>query len=85
MTRTDLEIATDFVHRWGALSKERPGRLGKQIPVAAVQITALSYPDLAMRRFCLFLLDYYASDLSSDIFRSARRDPVASVRESDQC
>ena len=82
MTRTDLEIATDFVHRWGALSKERPGRLGKQIPVAAVQITALSYPDLAMRRFCLFLLDYYASDLSSDIFRSARRDRVASVRES---
>jgi len=82
MTRTDLEIATDFVHRWGALSKERRGRLGKQIPVAAVQITALSHPDLAMRRFCLFLLDYYASDLSSDIFRSARRDPVASVRES---
>jgi hypothetical protein len=82
MTRTDLEIATDFVHRWGALSRNRRGRLGKQIPVAAVQVTALSHPDLAMRRFCLFLLDHYASDLSSDIFRRALRDPVASVRES---
>lgn len=82
MTRTDLEIATDFVHRWGAISKDRRGRLGKQIPVDAVQVTALSHPDLAMRRFCLFLLDHYASDASSDIFRRALRDPVASVRES---
>src|SRR5262245_66338102 len=43
---------------------------------------ALSHPDLAIRRFCLFLLDHYASDVSSDTFRRALRDPVASVRES---
>src|SRR5215469_3827804 len=82
MTRTDLELATDFVHRWGVLSKDRRARLGKQIPVAAVQAAALSHPDLAMRRFCLFLLDHYASDVSSDIFRRALRDTVSSVRES---
>jgi hypothetical protein len=82
MTRTDLELATDFVHRWGVLSKDRRARLGKQIPVAAVQVAALSHPDLAMRRFCLFLLDHYASDVSSDIVRRALRDPVAPVRES---
>ena len=35
-----------------------------------------------MRRFCLFLLDHYASNVSSDIFRHALRDPVASVRVS---
>jgi len=81
MARTDLELATDFVHQWGALSKDRRARLGKQIPVAAVQVAALSHPDLAMRRFCLFLLDHYASDVSSEIFRRALRDPVASVRE----
>src|SRR5215470_5183804 len=81
MARTDLELATDFVHQWGALSKDRRARLGKQIPVSAVQVAALSHPDLAMRRFCLFFLDHYASDVSSEIFRRALRDPVASVRE----
>jgi hypothetical protein len=82
MARTDLELATDFVYRWRALSKDRRARLGKQIPISAVQVAALSHPDLAMRRFCLFLLDHYASDVSSDIFRRALHDPVASVRES---
>jgi hypothetical protein len=79
--RTDLEVANDFIHRWLALPKERRARLGKQIPVAAVQAAALSHPDLAMRRFCLALLDHYASDASTDTFRRALRDPVASVRE----
>jgi len=82
MTRSDLEVASDFVHRWAALRKERRTRLGQQIPVPAVQVAALSHPDPAMRGFCLFLLDHYASDVSSDIFRRALRDPVASVRGS---
>jgi HEAT repeat protein len=47
-----------------------------------VQAAALSHPDIAMRRFCLFLLDHYASDASSETFRCALRDPVASIRES---
>jgi hypothetical protein len=79
--RTDLEIANDFVHRWLALPKERRAHLGKQIPVVAVQVAARCHPDIAMRRFCLFLLDHYASDASTDTFRHALRDPVASVRE----
>jgi HEAT repeats len=82
MTRTDLEVANDFVHGWVASPKQRRARLGRNLPIAAVQVAALSHPDLAMRRFCLFLLDHYASDVSSDIFRRALRDPVASVRES---
>ena len=81
MPRTDLEVARDFVHRWLALPKERRGRPGRQIPLAAVQAAALRDPDLAMRRFCLFLLDHYASDASTETFRRALRDPVASVRE----
>jgi hypothetical protein len=56
-------------------------RLGKQIPIAAVQVAALSYRDPAMRRFCLFLLDHYASDASTETFRRALHDPVPSVRE----
>src|SRR5215467_14768069 len=82
MTRTDLEVANDFVHGWVASPKQRRARLGRTLPLAAVQVAALSHPDLAMRRFCLFLLDHYASDMSSDIFRRALHDPVASVRES---
>jgi HEAT repeat protein len=78
---TDIELASDFVRRWRALSKERRARLGELIPVAAVQIAALNHPDSAMRRFCLFLLDHYASDASSETFRQALRDPVAFVRE----
>jgi HEAT repeat protein len=81
MTPTDIENASDFVHRWVALSKERRARLGKLMPVAAVQIAALSHPDVEMRRLCLFLLDHYASDASSETFRQALRDPVAFVRE----
>jgi hypothetical protein len=81
MMRTDLEVANDFVHRWLALRKERRARLGKQIPVAAVQAAALCHPDPATRRFCLFLLDHYASDASTETFRRALRDPIASVRE----
>ena len=81
MTRTDIELASDFVHRWGALSKQRRALLGKQIPVAAVQVAALSHPDAEMRCLRLFLLDHYASDASSETFRQALRDPVAFVRE----
>jgi hypothetical protein len=81
ITRSDLELANDFVHRWASLPKERRARLGKQIPVAAVQVAAVSHPDPAMRRFCLFLLDHYASDVSSETFRRALHDPVAAVRE----
>jgi hypothetical protein len=80
MMRTDVDVAVDFVHRWLALRKERRARLGEQMPVVAVQV-ALSHPDPAMRRFCLFLLDHYASDASTDTFRRALRDPVAAVRE----
>ena len=81
MTRSDLEIANDFVRRWGALSKQRRARCGGEIPVAALQVAALGHPDLAIRRSCLFLLDHYASDASWNVFRLALRDPVASVRE----
>jgi hypothetical protein len=81
MTRSDLEIANDFAHRWAARSRKRRARLGKEIPVAALQVAALSHPDPAMRAFCLFLLDHYASDVSLDTFRRALQDPVASVRE----
>ena len=81
MTRSDLELATDFVHRWKALPGQRRGRLGKELPVAAVQAAALSHCDLEIRRLCLFLLDHYASDASWDTFRRALHDPVATVRE----
>src|SRR5262245_31390403 len=81
MTRSDLEVANDFVRRWGTLSKRRRARLGGEIPVAAVQVAALGHPDLATRRSCLFLLDHYASSTSWNVFRLALRDPVASVRE----
>ena len=81
MARSDLEVAHDFVHRWLALPKERRASLGNQVPVAALQIAALNHPDLAMRRFCLYLLDHYASDASTDTFRRALGDPVPSVRE----
>ncbi len=81
MVRSDLEVAHDFVHRWLALSMEGRARLGNQTPVTALQIATLSHPDLAMRRCCLYLLDHYASDASTDTFRRALRDPVPSVRE----
>jgi hypothetical protein len=81
MTLSDLELANDFVRRWLALSKQRRSRLGQQMPIAAVQAAALTHPDLGIRRFCLFLLDHYANDKSSEVFRRALRDPVAMVRE----
>ena len=81
MTRSDIEIAADFVRRWQALPNQRRSRAAKQIPLAAVQAAALRHPDVAMRRVCLFLLDHYASDASADVFRRALRDPVAAVRE----
>jgi HEAT repeat protein len=81
MTRSDLEIANEFVLRWSGLSKQRRARRGGEIPVAALQVAAVSHPDLAIRRSCLFLLDHYASDASWKVFRLALRDPVASVRE----
>lgn len=76
-----MELASDFVRRWGALSKERRAHLGQQMPIAAMQVAALSHPDVAIRRSCLFLLDHYASDSSFETFRQALRDPVAFVRE----
>src|SRR5262249_62319179 len=80
--RSDLRIANDFVRRWTALARERRARVSQQMPVASVQVAALSHPDPALRRICLFLLDHYASDASSGTFRRALHDPVASVRES---
>jgi hypothetical protein len=81
MTPTDLEVANDFVQRWLTLRKDRRARLGMKMPVAAMQVAALRHADPALRRFCLFLLDHYASDASTDTFRSALQDPVPSVRE----
>jgi HEAT repeat protein len=81
MTRSDHEVANDFVRRWHALSKQRRARHRGEIPVAALQVAALSHPDLGVRRSCLFLLDHYASDVSWNVFRLALRDPVPSVRE----
>src|SRR5262245_27103103 len=81
MPRSDLEVADDLVRRWGGLAKQRRTRRGRELAVAAVQVAALSDPDLAIRRSCLFLLDHYASDASWNVFRFALRDPVASVRE----
>ena len=81
MTLTDFELASDFVRRWSAASKPRRSRLGKQMPIATVQLAALTHRDLGIRRFCLFLLDHYANDQSSEVFRRALRDPVAMVRE----
>jgi hypothetical protein len=81
MARSDLEVAHDFVCRWLALPKERRARLSNQVPVAAIKVAALSHPDLVTRRFCLGLLDHYASDASTDTFRRALRDPIQCVRE----
>jgi len=81
MTPSDLQLANDFVRRWAALAPQRRARLGKQVPVAALQAAALSHPDLGMRRYCLFLLDHFANDQSAEVFRQALRDPVATVRE----
>jgi HEAT repeat protein len=81
MTRSDLQVANDFVRRSRALSKQRRARRGDGIPVAALQVAALGHPDLSIRRSCLYLLDHYASDVSWNIFRLALRDPVSSVRE----
>ena len=81
MTPSDLEVANSFALKWRAVRKERRSRLGKEMPVAAVQAAALHHPHVEMRRFCLFLLDHYASDQSSETFRRALRDPVAAVRE----
>jgi len=81
VTPSDLHLATDFVRRWAALAPQRRVRLGKQVPVAALQTAALSHPDLGMRRYCLFLLDHFANDQSAEVFRQALRDPVATVRE----
>ena len=82
MTRSELELSNDFIHRWTALARERRARVSRQMPVASVQVAALSHPDPALRRICLFLIDHYASDVSSDTFRRALHDPVAAVRES---
>jgi hypothetical protein len=82
MTQTNLDIASDFVRKWLALPKERRRRLGRQIPVAAAEDATLRHPHVEMRRSCLFLLDHYASDASSETFRRALHDPVAPVRES---
>jgi hypothetical protein len=36
MTRSDLELANDFIHLWIALARERRARVSKQMPVASV-------------------------------------------------
>ena len=49
MTRTDLEVANDFVHGWGASPKQRRARLGRKLPIAAVQVAVIG-DDHAHRR-----------------------------------
>ena len=45
MTRTDLDIATEFVHRWGALSKDA-GRasVSKFRSVLGIQVIPVDRP-----------------------------------------
>src|SRR5262249_37612241 len=55
--------------------------LARDMPLAEIQAAALGHPDYGVRRFCLFLLDHYASDASWEVFCQALRDPVPAVRE----
>ena len=80
MTQIDRELATDFVQVCSQRIVGRASASRFRSPRCRSLHSVILI--LAMRRFCLFLLDHYASDVSSDIFRHALLDPVASVRES---
>ena len=80
-TSSDFQRAVNFARQWQALPQNRRARLARDMPVATIQAAALGHPDFTVRRFCLFLLDHYASDASWEVFRRALRDPVPAVRE----
>ena len=79
-TSSDFQRAVNFARQWQALPQNRRARLARDMPVATIQAAALGHPDFTVRRFCLFLLDHYASDASWEVFRRALRDPVPAVR-----
>lgn len=56
-----------------------PTRFAAVLP--DLQHAALQHPDPQIRRYCLFLLDHHANDVSMHVFAQALRDQAAVVRE----
>jgi HEAT repeat protein len=79
---SSIKEAVRFVREWTGAPGWQRSALGKRMPVFAIQAAALMHPDPMLRRSCLFLLDHYDCDGSTETFRKALRDPVSFVRES---
>jgi HEAT repeats len=77
-----INDAVRFVREWSVAPKKRQAAVGARMPVAAVRSAAIGHPDPEMRRSCLFFLDHYDCDGSTETFHRALRDPVSFVRES---
>ena len=56
-----------------------PARFAAALP--DLQHAAVHHPDPQIRRYCLFLLDHHANDVSMHVFAQALRDEVDVVRE----
>ena len=90
-TAGDLELAERWFDDWRQWLRAKAPADGRARrpdwradepppPVAAMRTAALHHPDARRRREALGVLDHWANDESTDVFRFALQDPVPAVR-----
>ena len=80
MSRSEAEVADDYLRWLEVAPQDRAGRRRREAPVTALQSAALADPDPFRRARCLAVLDHVANEASTDVFVAALADPVADVR-----
>jgi HEAT repeat protein len=72
--------ASQYLKRFSSSTAKQKSRLLKKAPLKDLQEVALHHRDASVRRACLFFLDHYANEASTDVFADALQDPVDNVR-----
>ncbi|HEX6394894.1 MAG TPA: hypothetical protein VFZ97_15780 [Acidimicrobiales bacterium] len=73
-------VAGSYLEHFFSATAKQKSTLAKKAPICELQTVALDYPDPFVRRACLFFLDHYANESSTEVFVEALRDPVDFVR-----
>jgi HEAT repeats len=72
--------AAQYLQRFFSSTRKQKARLVKKAPLQDLHAMALHHQDPSVRRGCLFFLDHYANEASTNAFTAALQDPVATVR-----
>lgn len=73
-------VVEPYLKRFFSATAKQKSTLARKAPLQELRTAALRYPDAFVRRACLFFLDHFANESSTEVFVEALLDPVDFVR-----